>query len=587
MSGIENSEGPVLPGCACSLPSPSPEPRWRIWLRANRVPLLFALLLLAVLPMRDLWAPDEPDFAQCVREMRETGAWLLPSLNGQPYAEKPILFYWLMKGSAILFDRLTGGWGFVNQVAAWALRLPTVLASIAFLFGFRRWTARFLQADLADLAAMILAAVPIWLWQSQTIQIDLLFAALLAWSWLCWLGGYLLIRDHARPLRIQEEKTWFLGAYLSLGLAFLAKGPLALVLTLALLLAFLAWQRDFRALRAGLGPGLLVLALVVLPWYLAAALKGGAGYAYALVVHQNLERAVRAWDHQQPIYRYLEYLAGDFFPWTLLLPALVVFLVRGGARRSPSARFLILAALVPILLLSLAQSKQGKYILMIYPFLALLLAALLQPLTVEAVGPTRLRRLGGTLAAGLLAPGLALTAVLVLGAGGARLQGHLGPFLGPLRLLTALFLLGGLSVLARTLAGEGRFLVRETALTLCLVFLVVGTWGFRRLDPQKSFRRWAEVVRPLIRGRQVYFWQTLRSGVLIYSGDRMPELRSRAELDAQVGPGGLITTMASVWEIDAWGLDAQARAQFEVVARVPTGQDEAILLRRRSAKDPR
>jgi len=103
-------------GCARSLPdtaAPAGHPLAR-WVRANRVPLLFALLMLLIVPMRDLWAPDEPDFAQCVREMRERGSWLLPYLNGLPYSEKPILFYWLMKISAMGFDRLTGGAGFVN-----------------------------------------------------------------------------------------------------------------------------------------------------------------------------------------------------------------------------------------------------------------------------------------------------------------------------------------------------------------------------------------------------------------------------------------------------------------------------------------
>ena len=57
-----------------------------LWIHKHRVVLLYAVLMLAVLPMRDLWAPDEPDFAQCVKEMRERGSWLLPYLNGVPYS---------------------------------------------------------------------------------------------------------------------------------------------------------------------------------------------------------------------------------------------------------------------------------------------------------------------------------------------------------------------------------------------------------------------------------------------------------------------------------------------------------------------
>lgn len=572
-----------LPGCACSIdaaPQKKQHP-FRRWLTENRVPLLFALLILLVVPMRDLWSPDEPDFAQCVREMRERGSWLLPYLNGEPYAEKPILFYWLMKGSAICFDTLTRGHGFINGVAAYALRLPSALAAIAFGFGFRRWAARFLQADLADLATMILATTPIWFWQAQTIQIDIVFATLLAWSWLAWLGGFLLVRDHARPCRIGEERTWFLGAYVALALAFLAKGPLAVVLSGALLVCFLAWQRDFKVLKlTGLGTGLLAMAVIILPWYVAAGLKGGSSYAFQMLIHQNFERALRAWDHIQPPWAYVQYLAGDYFPWTLLLPALAVFLYKSGARKSPAARFLILAAVVPFLLLSLSQSKQGKYILMIYPALALLLASMLQPLTVEALGGTRVRRLGGLLALGLGLPGMALLAVTVFRAGGAHLQTNLAPYLGPLRLACLLLLLGTLSVATRAWAREGRYLVRETALTLGLVFLVIGTWGFRLLDGQKSFRRWTAQVEPLIAHRQVYFWQTIRSGVMVYTSHTMPEVRTLAALDAKLGPEDRLVAMAQDWQANAWGMDAQARARYEVILRVPVGGDVALLIRR-------
>jgi len=568
--------------CACSLPE-APARRHPLlrWLRTWRVPLLFALLMLLILPMRDLWSPDEPDFAQCVREMRERGSWLLPYLNGQPYSEKPILFYWLMKVSAMAFQKLTGGAGFVNGVAAWALRLPSTLAAIGFLFGFRAWAARFLQSDLADLGAMILAALPIWIWQAQAIQIDMLFAALLAWSWLAWLGGYLLLREHAPRRRPGEERRCFLAAYVALALAFLAKGPLAVALSLPLCLAFLAWQRDLRALKTvRLGAGLLAMAAIILPWYLAAGLQGGAAYAYQMVVHQNLERALHAWDHIQPPWKYVEYMASDFYPWCLLIPALAAFIGRTRAHRSPAARFLILAVAVPFLLLSCSQSKQGKYLLMAYPFLALLLAALLQPVTVEAVGPARIRRLGGLLAAGLGLPALALGAVVFAGAGGARLQGQLQPFLGPLRLAEVIFLLGAVSLVARIAAGEGRYLVRETAVTLGLVFLVLGTWGFRRLDPLKGYRAWTAAVQPLIRGRQVYFWQTIRSGVMVYTDHLMPELHSRAELERALGPDERLVAMDREWNQDTWGMDPETRKGYQVLLRMPVGGGEAMLIRR-------
>ncbi|MBK9796197.1 MAG: glycosyltransferase family 39 protein [Holophagaceae bacterium] len=545
------------------------------WLRSHRPELLAALLLLAVLPMRDLWAPDEPDFAQCVKEMRLRGEWLLPYLNGQPYSEKPILYYWVMKASAQILDTLTGGLGFSHGVAAWALRLPSALAAVAFLSAFRRWAARFLQPGLAEPAAWILATTPLWFWQSQFIQIDLLFAALLAWSWLCWLGGYLLLGRPPEAVEAGESRRWFLKAYFWLALAFLAKGPLAPVLSMLLLLVFLGWQRDFRVLaRTHLLAGLGITLLIVAPWYLAAGIRGGASYAYELIVHQNLERATRAWDHLQPWWKYGEYLLGDFFPWVLLLPAAGLHLRRECRLADPAWRFLLLAFLVPLVFLSLVQSKQGKYLLMAHPFLALLIADLFHQLDAH-----RTRRLGGLLAGGLgiLA---AVLAALVLGAGGPRLQAQIAPFLGPLRLLALVLTCGTLFVLIQALRGKAAALIPGTALSLALLYLVGGTWGFRRLDPSKSYRRWTTAVQPLIAGRPVFYWQTLRSGVMVYTDHLMPELRSAKALES-LDPEARLVAQRDEWEQDAWGMMPALRARFEVLLAVPTGGDEILLLKKR------
>jgi 4-amino-4-deoxy-L-arabinose transferase-like glycosyltransferase len=558
---------------------PSHQPDFRIrlatWLRAHAPELLFAVLLLAVLPMRDLWAPDEPDFAQCVKEMRLRGDWLLPYLNGVPYSEKPILYYWVMKGSAMLLDTLTGGLGFTQGVAAWALRLPSIVAAVAFLAAFRRWAARFLEPDTANSAALILATTPLWFWQSQFIQIDLLFSALLAWSWLCWLGGYLLQRssEAARP---DEARSWFLRAYVWLALAFLAKGPLALVLSVLLVAGFLIWQWDFKALRRShILAGLVITLFIVAPWYVAAGIKGGAHYVYELIVLQNFERATKAWDHLQPWWKYGEYLLGDFFPWVLLLPALALHLCRERALGDPARRFLLLAFLVPFVFLSGVQSKQGKYLLMGYPFLALLLADLFRPLE-----PSRARRLGGLLAGGLAILAAALAA-LVLGAGGAKLQAQIGPFLGPLRLMALGMLAGTIYVVVQAARSQAARLIPAVALSLGWLYLVGGTWGFRLLDPPKSYRRWTTAVQPMITGRPVFYWQTIRSGVMVYTDHLMPELRSAGALEA-LDPEARLVAQRGEWEQDAWGLTPALRSRFEVLLAVPTGGGEILLLKKRT-----
>ena len=44
---------------------------------------------------RDLWNPDEPRYMEVGREMVVMGDYIIPHLNGEVYAEKPPMFFWL------------------------------------------------------------------------------------------------------------------------------------------------------------------------------------------------------------------------------------------------------------------------------------------------------------------------------------------------------------------------------------------------------------------------------------------------------------------------------------------------------------
>ncbi len=95
-------------------PPSAPEPA-----RAVSVLILLfvpALLLYPCLSFR-LFEPDESRYAEIPREMLQSGDWITPRLQGEPYLEKPPLLYWL---TAVSFQ--------VFGVHDWAARLPPALA---------------------------------------------------------------------------------------------------------------------------------------------------------------------------------------------------------------------------------------------------------------------------------------------------------------------------------------------------------------------------------------------------------------------------------------------------------------------------
>ena len=78
------------------------------------------LLFLPALGARDFWAPGEPIYGEVIRVMFEKNNWLVPMLNGQIYADKPVLYFWL----TLVVSNLAGG------VSEWTTRLPAALGGL-------------------------------------------------------------------------------------------------------------------------------------------------------------------------------------------------------------------------------------------------------------------------------------------------------------------------------------------------------------------------------------------------------------------------------------------------------------------------
>src|ERR1035438_570166 len=258
-----------------------------------RIPLLLAaaaaVLYLVAAAGRDFWAPDEPDFAEHVREMLEHRSLLLPYENGKPYSEKPILFYWAVAATT----PLSGG-----DVKPFATRLPSVLAGAALVFCAAAFAGRRGGEREALVAGAATAVAPIVFWQSQFLQVDALFSCLLMLSLV---SVFFLEGEEGRGTR------WLWVLRVSIALAVLTKGPLAIAIVGLVVLTRCATARSLRLLGR-LQPlrSIFVFLLLVVPWYFFAARAGGPAYAYDLVVNQNWNRFFRAFDHIQPWWFYFE-----------------------------------------------------------------------------------------------------------------------------------------------------------------------------------------------------------------------------------------------------------------------------------------
>ncbi|HEX7616496.1 MAG TPA: phospholipid carrier-dependent glycosyltransferase [Thermoanaerobaculia bacterium] len=534
---------------------------------SRRIPLLLAaaaaVLYLVAAAGRDFWSPDEPDFAEHVREMLERRSLLLPYENGKPYSEKPILFYWAMAATTP-FSR--------GDVHPLAIRLPSVLAGAALVFG-AAWFAGRRGGDREALVAGAATAVtPIVFWQAQYLQVDALFSCLLMLAFV----SVCFLEEGKR----EDAGPWLWVLRLSLAAAVLTKGPLAVVLVGLVVLARCALARSTRLLR-DLQPirSIFIFLFLVIPWYFFAARAGGPTYAYDLVVNQNWNRFFEAFDHVQPWWFYFESMWSDFFPWTVLALAGAVVLGRAGLFRArPELAFSATVVAVCFVFLSTSQAKQGKYLLVAYPFAAVLVAAL-------AAETERLATEGRRTALRAVRGWVAIVAILLLAAAGALFaasrryaaaQVGLVPFVAiPLALGAAMTL----AVLARR-RREAVPALLALAATLGAVEVAAGAVVFPSIDVLKTGRPFYERLRPRVSHGEplAYFGGTYRCYPILVLRRKTEHFRTDAALAEWVErtPGALV--LADESERQHW-TDPRLGTLL-VLDRQRVGGDEALLLGR-------
>lgn len=526
----------------------------------------FLLLIAALTPAligagaRDFWRPDEPDYALHAREMLRRGDFSVPYQNGQPFAEKPVLLYWLILATT----PFTGG-----DVTPFGARVPSLLGAGMLLFaaaGAARWMGE--DRD-GPLALMLLATTPLFFWQAHVVQMDALFSGLLA------LALLVQIREASAE---QPSRLRALGGHVALGLAVLTKGPLAIAVCVLVALVAAGALRSPKPLRAAFPlQGAAVVTLLALPWYAFVIGRLGWPFASELIVRHNLERFAAAWDHVHPLWYYVsEKVWSDFFPWTLPLLAAAVIAARRGSFRPIDRRGLSLLVFgASILLLSLSRSKQGKYLLFAYPFAAASLAAILGDARAATKTGANLRGLRislGIVACLCLLGGLALPAVAVW-----RFPEHAR--VSPLVALP-LALGGGLALV---------FVARRLAPMSAVLSLVAGLWlgqiavaatVLPAIDLAKTARPLYERLRARIgEGEPLAYASSRFRGYPLLVLDRPLEhlADSRALRDwLAENPQGWV--IGPKQELDEWW--AELPVDLRIVDSQPEGGGTALVLRR-------
>lgn len=412
-----------------------------------------------------LWDRDEPRNAGAAREMASRGDWIVPTFNDELRAQKPILTYWIMLASYAVM----GENEFAARFGSAALSIGTVL-----------WTwviaRRLLGASKALWPPLALSTFLMFTIAARAATPD----APLVFCFTMAIGLWVLsvfapntddqVRTWSNP-GLREEGVWFprhlkwvVPIYATFGLAVLAKGPVGLVLPLAIIGMFQLLARLDEAaprsssegsvlyrLRITLRPwhpvhfarttwsmrpitGLITTLLVAAPWYIWVGINTQGDFLEAFFLRENLGRATTAMEnHSGGVWFYPLALLFGTFPWSVLALPLIIAVDRAmSVKRADRPLVLVLGLCwigLVVTAFTLASTKLPSYITpchagaaLVYGWYAAALASRAHELSARwkiAVGSVFavvgvLLAAGVWIAAGELAPSLRLLSVFAI-----------------------------------------------------------------------------------------------------------------------------------------------------------------------------
>src|SRR6266704_22800 len=313
---------------------------------------------------------DEPRYAQIAREMFARHDWIVPTLNGAPWMEKPVLLYWKVMTSFGIFG-----------VHDWAARVPSAVHATVLVLAIFFFMRRFRFGSELD-AALITASSAGMIGFGRGASTDMLVSVPFAMAMLSWWAWH-----------ETGKKLWLAVFYGLLGVGALAKGPVAPALAVLIVTAYAVLRREGKIFVRSLWvPGFLLFFAIATPWYVALQSKVPQ-FFHTFFIEQNLQRfGTNLYRHPQPFWYYIPVLLLTALPWTIFT---VVAIVDAGkqcfkqirARTTGSDEdeasgadsdwlpiFLLIWIAIPVFFFSISRSKLPGYILPAVPAVTILTA---------------------------------------------------------------------------------------------------------------------------------------------------------------------------------------------------------------------
>lgn len=335
--------------------------------------------------------PDEPRYAEVARGMFLRHEWITPTLAGRPWFDKPVLLYWL----EIVSFKLLG-------VSEWTARLGPALCGVVtaltvYFLGRHIGAARreSSQNDAGFWSLFIFTTSLGAMTFSRGATTDIVLTMPVTLALACF-----AVTEFGPP--DQPKKQLRAVAYMSVGVALLAKGLIGAILPLGIAACTFALLRRWpsHALRQTLWWGLPLCIGVASVWYAPVIARHGSSFIQEFIVEHHFSRYLTdRYHHHQPAYFFLLIAPLLALPWTILLldalRRLVAHRRRPDEATAVSHQSLLLAWVAfPIAFFSASASKLPSYVLPALPAMSILTGIHVNRLVQPAARGTAIRMTG-------------------------------------------------------------------------------------------------------------------------------------------------------------------------------------------------
>lgn len=306
---------------------------------------------------------DEAKNAEAAREML-LGNHFIPFFNDVLRTDKPPLHYFFMQLGYLIFG--------VNELGA---RFFSALFGAGFLTYFFLFLKKFSTRNIARMTTVFLLSSFFWVQEFHLAVPDPYFIVLLCSSWLFFFEFY----SANQIKKVKSQKRHFIFLFFAfVGLATLAKGPLAIGLTGLIILLFFLFKKElnwriFRKYHIIYG-GLLVL-IISTPWYLWIHIQTNGAFTDGFFYHHNIKRFKEEIGGHGGIFLLTwVYVLLGLFPFGAFIPQ-GIWHAWKFKNKSDLVYFSLIISVVVILFFSFSSTKLPNYTLPAIPFLAILIAS--------------------------------------------------------------------------------------------------------------------------------------------------------------------------------------------------------------------